>query len=65
MIISLAAAQEPAKKTKKEKKQEPKSANVIDTITVSKVERAADTLYLEQSIVLNKLDSLIQEKQKK
>jgi len=63
MIISFMAGQEPAKKIKKKKDQPP--AVVVDTITVSTVERAADTIYLEQSIVLDKLDSLIQEKQKK
>lgn len=63
MIISLTAtSQEP---TEKQKKGKAVSPNVVDTVTVSRSERVADTLYLEQSIVLNKLDSLIQEKQKK
>ena len=58
MIISLMVAQDPEKKS-----------NVQDTIKVvyhdtTRVERPADTIYLEQKKVMNKLDSLIN-KQKK
>jgi len=61
-ICALTISQEPTKENKRRAKQAPAKVIVDTTTTVS---RPADTLYLEQSIVLNKLDSLIQEKQKK
>lgn len=64
IILLTVNSQEPTKKQKKERKEQV-PAHVYDTTTVSVAKRAADTLYMEQSIVLNKLDSLIQEKQKK
>ena len=58
-MIILLPGQDPEKKSKK-----PQSAKIIvDTTIVS--ERAADTIYMEQTKVISKLDSLIQEKQKK
>lgn len=60
-ILSLTAvSQEPAAK----KKEKPTHASMIvqDTTIVT---READSLYVKQSIVMNRLDSLIQEKQKK
>ena len=63
-ICSLTAISQEPKTKKQEKKQEPEKAAfaVPDT---TKAERPADTLYLEQAKVLNKLDSMINEKQKK
>lgn len=59
-IFSLMmTGQEP---TKKQKKQQPVKI-IVDTTVIS--ERAADTIFMKQSIALNELDSLIQEKQKK
>ena len=60
-IFSLIAiSQEPA--NKKKAKNEPVKI-IVDTTVV--VERKADTLYLKQSLVMDGLDSLIQEKQNK
>ena len=52
MIILLSAQDNPKMANKKE-------SQVVDTVTV--VIKDDDTLYLQQSIILNKLDSLIKE----
>ena len=66
VLLSICAltviSQEPTEKNKKRAKQ-PSAKIVVDTTATSV--RAADTLYLEQSLALDELDSLIQEKQKK
>ena len=59
-MIILLPGQEPKKK--KPRKQEPVSA-VSDTTIVN--ERKADSIYLKQSVHMEKLDSIINEKQKK
>ena len=68
VLLSICAltviSQEPTKENKKRANQQPAPV-IIDTITVSKSERVADTLYLKQSLALDELDSLILEKQKK
>ena len=59
MIILLLVAQEP--ETQKINKKRVQSLRVIvDTTTVSV--RPADSIYLEQKIMMNKLDSLIEMK---
>lgn len=56
MIILLSAQDKP-------KSRKIKESVVVDTVTI--VIREADTLYLQQSIILNKLDSLIKEQKEK
>lgn len=65
-LLSICAmtlnSQEPDNKRKAKKEQLPVRA-FSDTTIVN--EHKADTLYLKQSVHMNALDSLIQEKQKK
>jgi hypothetical protein len=59
----LIQGQEPTKKQRKEKAAAPPMKTIVDTTTVSR-RAPADTLLLEQSIAIDKLDSLILEKKK-
>ena len=59
--IILIAQDPPKKKVRKEIKRNTVVV-VIDTVTVSTAERAADEIYLEQKKVMNELDSLNKKK---
>lgn len=59
LILIVSKGQEP------EKKQQPVQDTTVVQIERHVAERPADTLYLKQSLAMDKLDSLIQEKQKK
>lgn len=60
-ICALTISQEPAKEKKKDKPTH--FQGTVQDTTAS--ERLPDTLYMKQSIALDRLDSLIQKKQKK
>ena len=61
MIISLLAQEPEQKKAPSTKEQNQMGKKFIDTTTVSKAERPVDSLYFEQTKILNKLDLKIKE----
>ena len=58
----IVISQEPTKENRKRAQQQPYKVVLDTTVTAS---RSADTLYLQQSLHLDRLDSLILEKQKR